>query len=325
MTEEQKTPEDAAIAVAPSRAPVTFDADDPVALYMDATVFDQLQRVAKLMAASALVPEHLRGAQKVSDCFLVAAQAFRWRTDPFAVAQHTFVLRGKLGYEGKLIAAVVNSHRRMETRLSYRYSGESRSRKVVVSAKIKGESEAREVEGTVERWATDNEQWKKDPDQMLAYRGARQWARRHMPEAMIGIQADEELREAIDVAPGPEPPKSLGELTQKLAEIAAPKPTAPEPQETTQRAEPEPSPDAPKQSPATGSGREPGEDDDDDAPSSAAPTPCDHPTCPPGRVKALLRGQTATCEDCGKVFHGELEPSQEPAPRGRRSGQGRLV
>ncbi len=213
--------------VAPQRAPVQFDADDPVALYMDGGVFEQLQRVAKLMAASALVPEHLRG--KVADCSLVAAQAFRWRTDPFAVAQHTFVLKGKLGYEGKLIAAVVNSHRNTEGRLSYTYSGEGKTRSVVVSGRIRGEAKDRTVEGNVERWATDNEQWRKDPDQMLAYRGARQWARRHMPEAMIGIQADEEVRETVALerteAGDFEAPRTLSALTERLkAEAPAPAP-----------------------------------------------------------------------------------------------------
>lgn len=204
----------------PTRPPVEFDADDPVSLYMNGGVFEQLQRVAILMSKSGLVPDHLKG--KVADCSLVAAQAFRWRMDPFAVAQHTFVLQGKLGYEGKLIAAVVNSHRRIETRLNYAYEGEGQARRVVVTAQIKGEKGERRIEGTVQGWATNNEQWKKSPDQMLAYRGAREWARRHMPEAMIGIQAEEEVRETVSLERGPDgtygapAPATLGALTEKL-------------------------------------------------------------------------------------------------------------
>ena len=172
---------------------VAVDFNDPVAVYLDSDIFAQLQRVAKLMSSASLAPAHLRGEGKLGDCFLVAAQAFRWRMDPFSVAQHTYVLSGKLGYEGKLIAAVVNSSGKLQGSLDYRYSGSGDQRSVTVSGKLLGDAEPREIVGTVGGWKTSNEQWKKNPDQMLAYRGAREWARRYMPEAVLGIQAEDDL------------------------------------------------------------------------------------------------------------------------------------
>ncbi len=172
---------------------VSVDFNDPVAVYLDSDIFGQLQRVAKLMSSASLAPAHLRGEGKLGDCFLVAAQAFRWRMDPFAVAQHTYVLSGKLGYEGKLIAAIVNASGKLQGSLDYRYSGSGDQRSVTVSGKLVGDAEPREVIGTVAGWKTGNEQWKKNTDQMLAYRGAREWARRYMPEAILGIHADDDL------------------------------------------------------------------------------------------------------------------------------------
>ena len=172
---------------------VSVDFNDPVAVYLDSDIFGQLQRVAKLMSSASLAPAHLRGEGKLGDCFLVAAQAFRWRMDPFAVAQHTYVLSGKLGYEGKLIAAIVNASGKLQGSLDYRYSGAGDQRSVTVSGKLVGDAEPREVVGTVAGWKTGNEQWKKNTDQMLAYRGAREWARRYMPEAILGIHADDDL------------------------------------------------------------------------------------------------------------------------------------
>lgn len=172
---------------------VSVDFNDPVAVYLDSDIFGQLQRVAKLMSSASLAPAHLRGEGKLGDCFLVAAQAFRWRMDPFAVAQHTYVLSGKLGYEGKLIAAIVNASGKLQGSLDYRYSGAGDQRSVTVSGKLVGDAEPREVIGTVAGWKTGNEQWKKNTDQMLAYRGAREWARRYMPEAILGIHADDDL------------------------------------------------------------------------------------------------------------------------------------
>lgn len=175
--------------------PVSMDFDNPVSLYLDSALFDQVQRVAKLMTTASLVPGHLRGVDKFSDCFLVVSQAFRWRMDPFAVAQHTFVLQGKLGYEGKLIAAVVNTSPRVAGSLNYTYAGTGQERSVVVTGQLKGEDKPRSVSGTVGQWKTGNEKWAQIPDQMLAYRGAREWARRHMPEAVLGIWADDEVAE----------------------------------------------------------------------------------------------------------------------------------
>jgi hypothetical protein len=172
---------------------VAVDFSDPVAIYLDSDIFGQLQRVAKLMSSASLAPAHLRGEGKLGDCFLVAAQAFRWRMDPFSVAQHTYVLSGKLGYEGKLIAAVVNASGKLQSSLDYRYSNAGDQRSVTVSGKLIGDAEPREVVGTVGGWKTSNEQWKKNPDQMLAYRGAREWARRYMPEAVLGVQAEDDL------------------------------------------------------------------------------------------------------------------------------------
>ena len=184
-----------AIAPAPSRERIAtqFDPNNPIALYMDTGIFEQLQRVATMMAKASLVPAHLQG--KVSDCFLVVAQSFRWGMDPFSVAPHTFVLSGKLGYEGKLIAALVNASGRLEGNLRPTYTGAAGTlqRGVVISARLKGETQDRTVEGTVAGWQTQNVKWKEIPDQMLVYRGAREWARRHMPEVMLGITADEEL------------------------------------------------------------------------------------------------------------------------------------
>ena len=178
-----------------SEAIVKFDPNDPSQLYMQPTLFDQLQRVAKLLATSGAVPKHLQG--NISDCAIVAAQAFRWKMDVFAVASSVYVLSGKLGYEGKLIAAVVNASPKLDKKLNYEYSGSGKQRKVIVFGTLKNEDEPRTIEGTVEQWMTPNKQWQTMPDQMLAYRGAREWARRHMPETLLGVHAEEELPEVV--------------------------------------------------------------------------------------------------------------------------------
>lgn len=200
--------------------PVSVDVNNPTSLYLDTAVFEQIQRVAVMMSRAGLAPSHLRGEGKVADCILVVAQALRWKSDPFAVAQHTFVTQGKLGYEGKLIAAMVNSSGKLKENLNYEYSGEGDGRTIVVSGTLKGSEVLRKIDGTVGKWKTANEFWKKNPDQMLAYRGAREWARRHMPEVLLGVNSEDEIapRTMVDVTPR----ASTAALNEALANAAPP-------------------------------------------------------------------------------------------------------
>ncbi|GAA0907507.1 hypothetical protein GCM10009552_15530 [Rothia nasimurium] len=157
------------------------------------TSMGEAMHLAEIMSQANLLPDHLRG--KPGDCLLVVMQAQRWGMDPVSVAQCTSVVRGKLCYEGKLVAAALYATGSVEGRIKYAYSGTGRARKVVVSAVPRGEDDAVSVEGTVEQWATDNKNWTANPDDMLAYRGARQWARRHAPEALLGVYTPDELDE----------------------------------------------------------------------------------------------------------------------------------
>jgi hypothetical protein len=172
-----------------------YDPSDPSSLYLNTSMFEQGMRAAMALSRSGTIPKHLQ--DNVSDCFQVLEQATRWRMSPFAVAQSCYVLQGKLGYEGKLVAAVVNASPNLTTKLNYEYSGSGQQRQVRVFGTLKGEDKPREVIGTVAAWKTNNGQWNTQTDQMLSYRGAREWARRHMPETLLGVYADDELPEVV--------------------------------------------------------------------------------------------------------------------------------
>lgn len=185
-----------------STAPMVIDVSNPITMYMDGGIFDQLQRVANLLAASELIPKHLQ--RKPADCFLVLQQALRWKMDPFAVCSGTFVVGGKLGYEGKLVAAAVNTSGRLENSLNYDFSGEGDQRTCRIFGTIRNEDEPREVTIVKQHVKTSNTKWDEIPDQMLAYRGAREWARRHLPEVILGVDEPEETG-MINVTPKPRP------------------------------------------------------------------------------------------------------------------------
>lgn len=154
--------------------------------------FAEAVRFAEMMAKSKMVPRHFQG--KPEECLVIIEQAMRWEMSPYAVIQCASMIHDRPMYEGKLVAAVVNARGPaygLQGRLHFDYSGEGDLRKIVVWGLLDGRKEVIDV--TVRDAKTSNEQWKKQPDQQLAYHGSRVWARRHMPELMLGVYSPEEF------------------------------------------------------------------------------------------------------------------------------------
>jgi hypothetical protein len=148
------------------------------------------------MAHASLTPAHLKGASQneaVANCFRVANQALRWGFDPFAIMDETYVVHGRLGYQGKLVAAVVNARAGLKDRLRYEHTGTGADRTVTVSGQFKDENEPRTITLSIKQALTDNKMWKTDPDQKLVYSGVTKWARRHCPEIMLGVLTDDDV------------------------------------------------------------------------------------------------------------------------------------
>lgn len=151
----------------------------------------EAMKLAEMMASAKLVPAALQ--KSPADCLLVIEQALRWGMSPFAAAQAVSVISGKLMFEGKLVAAVVNANGNLQERLSYDYSETGEDRTITVSGLVKGEKLSRTVQVKLKDAKTQNSMWVKQPDQQLAYHGVRVWARRHMPELMMGVYSPEEF------------------------------------------------------------------------------------------------------------------------------------
>jgi hypothetical protein len=149
------------------------------------------ERLAHFMATARMIPPHLQ--KSPADCLLVIRQAIRWHMDPFAVAQECSSIQGKVMYGGKLVAAVINTHANLKEHLSYRYHGKGDARAVTVSGHIDGEDQPRTIRVALKDAKTTNKVWQTQPDQQLAYHGARVWARRHAPELMLGVYSPEEF------------------------------------------------------------------------------------------------------------------------------------
>jgi len=185
-------------------------------------------RLAEMMSTGRLVPQHLQ--KSPGDCLMVVELAMRFRMSPFAVAQCTSVIQGKLMLEGKLVAAAINSSGVLEDRLSYDFAGANDTRSVTVKGTMRGETSPREMTVTLKEAKTTNALWTKQPDQQLVYFGTRAWARRHAPEVMLGVYSPEEFPAADiptrDTFSGPTIEHAHEHAAEQPKPLVEPKPMA---------------------------------------------------------------------------------------------------
>lgn len=205
---------------------------------LDKETFQQIAEIATMMASASLIPESLShegsGDKKKplppetvrANCFLVANQAIKWSMDPFSVAQCCSVVHGRLMFEGKLVAAVLEAN--LGIKLVHAYGKWDRVKEAcIVGTDGAGDDLAirigegrydengvaafsgRFVDGHVGGWKTTgaNSPWRPGRFRtMLIYRGAREFSRVYEPGIMLGVIADDEYDPAYnakDITPPP--------------------------------------------------------------------------------------------------------------------------
>lgn len=205
---------------------------------LDKETFQQIAEIATMMASASLIPESLShegtGDKKKplspetvrANCFLVANQAIKWGMDPFSVAQCCSVVHGRLMFEGKLVAAVLEAN--LGIKLVHAYGKWDKTKEAcIVGTDGAGDDLAirigegrydengvavfsgRFVDGHVGGWKTTgaNTPWRPGRFRtMLIYRGAREFSRVYEPGIMLGVIADDEYDPAYsarDITPAP--------------------------------------------------------------------------------------------------------------------------
>lgn len=169
---------------------------NPSALMLSTHHMQSLVSFADMMAKSSItVPDHLKG--KPSDCLAIAMQAMQWGMNPFAVAQKTHVVSGRLGYEAQLVNAVIQASGFIVGTFSYEYQepGKVEDIRCRVGAMPKGSDSIvwgewlRNGDVTVR----NSPLWKVNPKQQLGYLQVKNWARLYCPGAILGVYTDDEL------------------------------------------------------------------------------------------------------------------------------------
>jgi RecT family len=180
----------------------------------------QVMEFAKLMSVSGVaVPAWLRS--NPGGCLAICSRALRWGMDPFAVAEQSYMARGKggeehVGFQAQLIHAVVTSRAPLKGRLRSEIIGEGDERRCRVWGTFKGEDKPHEYTSETlgnkikALGRNDKNQikgsplWDSDPAVQMTYSAVRQWCRLHSSETLLGVYTVDEIEDSqpMDVTPG---------------------------------------------------------------------------------------------------------------------------
>lgn len=172
---------------------------DPMAVagFETASGFDLLQRQAKVLAASALVPKEFQN--NLPNCIIALEVANRIGVSPMMAVQNLYIVHGKPGWSSQFIIAAINSTGKFSP-LRFDMTGEGDKRTCTAWAKDLAEGDRLEspqvsmamakAEGWIDKAGS---KWKTMPELMLRYRAATFFGRLYAPEILMGMQTVEEV------------------------------------------------------------------------------------------------------------------------------------
>lgn len=160
-------------------------------------------RIGKAFAASSLVPAQYQG--NVANCIVALEMANRMGASPLMVMQNLYIVHGRPGWSAQFMIACFNQTGRFSP-IRYLFSGTEGKDDWGCTAWAVDRATNERVEGPLitiktakdEGWyAKKGSKWQTIPRLMLMYRAASWLVRTHAPELTMGLQTDDEIRDAV--------------------------------------------------------------------------------------------------------------------------------
>lgn len=165
--------------------------------------FEHAQRVAKMIAASSLVPAQYQN--KVENVMIAMEMANRMSVSPLLVMQNLHVIKGNPGWSGTFVIAMINGSKRFDDDLEFEFGGSDDKNHDDYGCTAFAHKKGKRISGTKITWKMvkgegwlnkDGSKWKTMPEQMFIYRSAAFFGRAHTPDLLAGMQTIDEI---IDV------------------------------------------------------------------------------------------------------------------------------
>lgn len=233
--------------------PAVVEQPATAAGFSTAGSFELIQRAAKCLASSDLLPERYRG--NIPNAVIALDMANRMGAAPLMVCQNLYVVHGTPSWSAQFLVATFNQCGKYSA-LRYQFEGEPGTDGWGCRAWAVELATGERLEGSLvtinlakrEGWyQKSGSKWQTMPEQMLRYRAAAWFIRAHAPEIAMGLPMREEVVDTYDV---PEEDITVvpvkAETAPEAPAAAAPAP-APDPKSEPK---PEPKPGAPKPAPA---------------------------------------------------------------------------
>lgn len=172
--------------------------------FADAQSFELVQRAAKLLSSSSLVPKEYQN--NIANCAVALNIAARVGADPLMVMQNMTPIHGRPSWSSQFLIATVNTCGRF-TALRFEFFGEQGTDNWGCRAWAIEKDTGEKLVGTdvtiaiakKEGWFGKNgSKWQSMPQQMLMYRAGAWWTRVYAPELSMGLYTKEEMVDVYD-------------------------------------------------------------------------------------------------------------------------------
>lgn len=198
----------------------------------DLQSFEMLQRAAKVLSASTLVPTQYQGSEGLPNAIVALNMALRMQADPLMVMQNLYVVHGRPAWSAQFLVAAFNRCGRYSA-LRYEWHGSRGSKDWGCRAWAVEKETGERINGPLVTMATaESEGWTKRsgskwltiPELMLTYRAAAWLVRTNAPEIAMGLPTAEEAEDVVTLTPDQYTVAQVAAGEHATAAAAAPAP-----------------------------------------------------------------------------------------------------
>ena len=187
-----------------------------LSVFSNMEMFENAQRMAKVLVASSLVPKAYQN--NVPNAMIALEMANRIGISPFMVMQNLDIIQGNPSWNSTFIIAILNSCGRFDP-MRFMFSGEGDDYGCIAYTKDKNGEELMSTKidwkmVKAEGWLSKpGSKWKTMPDQMFQYRAASFFGRIYASDLLKGMHSSDEV---TDMNAGSEPAIPLTEKEIKV-------------------------------------------------------------------------------------------------------------
>jgi hypothetical protein len=166
--------------------------------------FDLIQRAAKLLSVSTLVPKAYQNS--IPNCVVALNMASRMGADPLMVMQNLYVVHGNPSWSSQFLISTFNTCGKYDS-IHYKFTGNKNDDTWGCIAYAVEKASGEVIEGAEvtialakkEGWYNKTgSKWQTMPQQMLMYRSAAFLVRAYAPEIAMGLHTREEVYDTVD-------------------------------------------------------------------------------------------------------------------------------